>query len=72
MTLICINNGAKAGGRAVDVAKLQKLAKDQGFLIDGGYGKIKGTTFRISNMGDETESTMNELFAALDGAMKQM
>ncbi len=72
VTLTCINNGAKAGGRKVDVAKLQKLVKDQGFLIDGGYGKIKGTTFRISNMGDETESTMNELFAALDGAMKQM
>jgi aspartate aminotransferase-like enzyme len=35
----------------VDVPKLQKLAKDQGFLIDGGYGKIKGTTFRISNTG---------------------
>ncbi len=72
VTLTCINNGAKAGGRKVDVAKLQKLAKDQGFLIDGGYGKIKGTTFRISNMGDETERTMNELFAALDNAMKQM
>ena len=51
-----MNNGAKPGGRAVDVAKLQKLVKDQGFLIDGGYGKIKGTTFRISNMGDETEA----------------
>ena len=72
VTLTCINNGAKAGGRAVDVAKLQKLVKDQGFLIDGGYGKIKGTTFRISNMGDETEPTMNELIVALDSAMKQM
>ncbi len=72
VTLTCINNGAKAGGRMVDVGKLQKLVKDQGFLIDGGYGKIKGTTFRISNMGDETERTMNELFAALDNAMKQM
>jgi len=41
-------------------------------LIDGGYGKIKGTTFRISNMGDETETTMNQLFAALDGAMRQL
>ncbi len=72
VTLTCINNGAKAGGRRVDVPKLQELVKDQGFLIDGGYGKIKGTTFRISNMGDETEPTMNELFAALDGAMQQM
>src|ERR1051326_8675214 len=66
ITLTCLNNGAKPGGRTVDVAKLQKLTKDQGFLIDGGYGKIKGTTFRISNMGDETEATMSELFAALD------
>ena len=72
ITLTCINNGAKPGGRVVDVPKLQKLVKDQGFLIDGGYGKIKGTTFRISNMGDETEASMNQLFAALDGAMSQL
>jgi aspartate aminotransferase-like enzyme len=72
VTLTCINNGAKPGGRSVDVPKLQKLVKDQGFLIDGGYGKIKGTTFRISNMGDETESSMTLLLAALDGAMKQL
>ncbi len=72
VTLTCINNGAKPGGRVVDVPKLQKLVKDQGFLIDGGYGKIKGTTFRISNMGDETEESMNRLIAALDHAMKQL
>jgi aspartate aminotransferase-like enzyme len=72
VTLTCVNSGAKPGGRAVDVPKLQKLVKEQGFLIDGGYGKIKGTTFRISNMGDETEATMNQLYAALDKAMGQL
>jgi len=72
MTLTCVNNGAKPGNRVVDVPKLQKLVKDQGFLIDGGYGKIKGTTFRISNMGDETEGTMQQLYAALDNAMKPL
>ena len=72
VTLTCVSNGARPGGRTIDVAKLQKLVKDQGFLIDGGYGKIKGTTFRISNMGDETEATMNQLYAALDSAMKQL
>jgi len=36
------------------------------FLINGGYGKIKGTTFRISNMGNETIETQAELLAALD------
>jgi aspartate aminotransferase-like enzyme len=72
VTLTCVSNGARPGGRVVDVPKLQKLVKDQGFLIDGGYGKIKGTTFRISNMGDETEATMNQLYAALDQAMQQL
>ena len=72
ITLTCVNNGAKPDGRVIDVPKFQKLVKDQGFLIDGGYGKIKGTTFRISNMGDETEATMNQLYAAMDSAMKQV
>ncbi len=72
VTLTCVNNGARAGGRVVDVAKLQKLVKDQGFLIDGGYGKIKGTTFRLSSMGDETESSMRQLYAALDAAMQKL
>jgi len=72
LTLTCVNNGAKPGGRVVDVPKLQKLVKDQGFLIDGGYGKIKGTTFRVSNMGDETETTMQQLLAAMDKAMGQL
>src|SRR5437773_8917379 len=72
VTLTCISNGARPGGRIVDVPKLQKLLKDRGFLIDGGYGKIKGTTFRISNMGDETEATMGQLFAAMEDAMKEL
>ncbi len=70
LTLTCISNGARSSGRVVDVPKLQKLVKDQGFLIDGGYGKIKGTTFRVSNMGDETEATMGQCLAAMDNAMK--
>ena len=72
VTLTCVSNGARPGGRTVDVPKLQKLVKDQGFLIDGGYGKIKGTTFRISNMGDETPVTMQSLCAALDEAIPQL
>ena len=69
VTLTCVNNGAKQGGRTVDVPRLQKLVKDKGFLIDGGYGKIKGTTFRVSNMGDETEQTMSKLLSAMDEAI---
>ena len=68
-TLTCINNGARDGGRTVDVAKLQSLMREEGFLIDGGYGKIKGQAFRLSNMGDETGETMSTLYAAMDRAL---
>ncbi len=68
-TLVCVNNGAKPGGRVIDVAKFQKLVKDRGVLIDGGYGKIKGTTFRISNMGDETTESIGALIGILDEAL---
>jgi aspartate aminotransferase-like enzyme len=38
-------------------------------IIDGGYGKIKGKTFRISNMGDETERTISDLLAWIDDCL---
>ena len=38
-------------------------------MIDGGYGKIKGKTFRLSNMGDETRETITELLTALDAEL---
>ncbi|MDP7051619.1 MAG: alanine--glyoxylate aminotransferase family protein [Verrucomicrobiota bacterium] len=71
-TLTCINNGARDGGRTVDVAKLQSLMREEGVLIDGGYGKIKGQAFRLSNMGDETEETMSALYAAMDRALEKL
>jgi aspartate aminotransferase-like enzyme len=72
VTLTCVNNGAKPGGRVVDVPKLQARVKEQGFLIDGGYGPIKGTTFRLSSMGDESEGSMRNLYTALDQALQQL
>jgi aspartate aminotransferase-like enzyme len=72
ITLTCVNNGARSNGRVVDVPKLQKLVKDAGYLIDGGYGKIKGTTFRVSNMGDETEASMGQLLGVMDDVMKKL
>jgi aspartate aminotransferase-like enzyme len=71
-TLVCINNGAKLGGRVIDAAKLQKNMKDKGVLIDAGYGKIKGTTFRISNMGDETVSSISNLIGQLDESIAEL
>ena len=46
--------------------------KERGILIDGGYGKIKGKTFRLSRMGDETEETMQSLYGLLDESLGQL
>lgn len=54
----------------IDVSLLVKTLREKhNFLINGGYGKVKGSTFRISNMGDETVETMTELLDALDDVM---
>jgi aspartate aminotransferase-like enzyme len=45
---------------------IKTLKSGHGFVINGGYGKIKGLTFRISNMGNETRETMQELIDAMD------
>jgi aspartate aminotransferase-like enzyme len=50
-------------------AFIKNLKVKHHFLINGGYGKIKGTTFRISNMGNETEATMQQLIDAMDDVM---
>ncbi|MGB2402888.1 MAG: pyridoxal-phosphate-dependent aminotransferase family protein, partial [Akkermansiaceae bacterium] len=51
----------------LDVAGFIKaLRAKHNVLINGGYGKIKGITFRISNMGNETEESMQELIDQLD------
>jgi len=71
-TLTCVNNGAKEGGRVVDVPELQSRVKAHGILIDGGYGKIKGKAFRLSNMGDETEESMRRLYGALDDVLGKL
>ena len=56
-TLTCVRNN-----REIDVAKLVRdLRAKHHLVIDGGYGPIKGKTFRLSNMGDETEETISHL-----------
>ena len=45
---------------------IKSVREKHQLLINGGYGKIKGKTFRISNMGNETSATMQQLLDALD------
>lgn len=64
-TLTCVRNN-----RGIDVAKLVRdLRAKHHLVIDGGYGKIKGQTFRISNMGNETEETVSHLLRCLDDCL---
>jgi aspartate aminotransferase-like enzyme len=65
LTLTCVKNN-----RQIDVAKLVRdLRGKHHLVINGGYGKIKGLTFRLSNMGDETEETVSHLLRCLDDCL---
>ena len=65
VTLTCVKNS-----RGIDVAELVRdLRERHHIVIDGGYGKLKGQTFRLSNMGDETEETVAHLLACLDDCL---
>ena len=56
----------------LDLAALnQTLKSKHRLVIDTGYGKLKGRTLRLSNMGDETDATMAALLAALDDAIAE-
>jgi aspartate aminotransferase-like enzyme len=66
-TLTCVKNS-----RGIDVPKLARdLREKHHLVIDPGYGKIKGQTFRLSNMGDETEETVAHLLTCLDDCLSQ-
>ncbi|MCB1092092.1 MAG: alanine--glyoxylate aminotransferase family protein, partial [Verrucomicrobiae bacterium] len=68
VSLTCVANNL-----GIDVARFQKLLKENHRLaLDGGYGKIKGATFRISNMGDETDETIGNLLAAMDDSLAKL
>jgi len=65
-TLTCVRNT-----RGIDVPKLARNLREKHHLvIDPGYGKIKGETFRLSNMGDETEETVAHLLNCLDDVLQ--
>jgi aspartate aminotransferase-like enzyme len=65
-TLTCVKNT-----RGIDVPRLARdLREKHHLVIDPGYGKIKGQTFRLSNMGDETDETVAHLLACLDDVLR--
>jgi aspartate aminotransferase-like enzyme len=66
-TLTCVANT-----KNIDVLDLAKrLRLKHHLIIDPGYGKLRGKTFRLSNMGDETEETVSHLLACLDDVLQK-
>ncbi len=64
-TLTCVKNNQE-----IDVLELvRKLREKHHLVIDPGYGRIRGKTFRLSNMGDETEETVTHLLSCLDDVL---
>jgi len=67
ITLTCVANN-----KNIDVAKLNSTLKAKhSCVIDGGYGKIKGTSFRISHMGDESTENIKQLLGWIDECLKE-
>lgn len=67
-TLTCVKNT-----RGIDVAALNAGLKQRyNCVIDGGYGKLKGKTFRISNMGDETYESITTLLEQIDSVLADL
>lgn len=65
-SLTCVKNNLE-----IDVAGWIKRTKAKhSFVFDGGYGKIKGTTFRVSNMGDETVESIQTVLDGLSDTLK--
>jgi len=64
-TLTCVKNN-----RGIDVLSMtEKLRERHHIVIDPGYGKLRGKTFRLSNMGDENEETVSHLLSCLNDCL---
>lgn len=60
-TVTCVTNT-----RRLDVNALNAHLRERGMQISDGYGKLKGTTFRIAHMGEIQLADLEALFAAID------
>jgi aspartate aminotransferase-like enzyme len=68
VTLTCVKNN-----KNIDVANLQKAVREKyKVLIDGGYGQIKGKSFRLAHMGDVQPDEIAKLHRMLDDCLKSL
>jgi len=60
-TLTCFGNDL-----GIDLVELATRMRARGYLISGGYGDLKGKTFRLAHMGDLQMDDMNDVLNVLD------
>ncbi len=66
-TLTCFANKMD-----LDYGALVTSADRRGFQVSGGYGPLKGRTFRLAHMGDLTLEDMQEVTAVLDEIIEEL
>lgn len=66
VSLSCVANDGSLDIPAIN----QYLRTHCNAQMDQGYGKIKGKTFRINNMGNETEESIRDYLGMLDQAFE--
>jgi aspartate aminotransferase-like enzyme len=63
-SITCVALPAQLDG----VAITQRM-RDMGYTIASGYGRLKGSSFRIGHMGDHTVAELEELLERLTGVL---
>ncbi len=66
-TLTCFRNEAD-----IDLIALVEKMKNRDYLISGGYGDLKGKTFRLAHMGDLQIADINDVLSVLDEVIKEL
>jgi len=66
-TLTCFNNDL-----GIDLIELAAKMKERDYLISGGYGDLKGKTFRLAHMGNLKMEDMDDVLNVLDEVIKTL
>ena len=56
----------------IDLIEMAKHLLDRGYMISGGYGTLKGKTFRIAHMGNLQMDDIRDLLTTIDNILDDM
>lgn len=66
-TLTCFKNQL-----GIDLIALADKMKERNYLISGGYGNLKGKTFRLAHMGDLQMDDIEDVLTILDEVIAEL